>query len=823
MPTIHMIGNAHLDPAWMWTWDEGMEAFLATARSALDRMEEFDDFVFTCSSAAHYRWIEEVAPGLFERVRLRVKEGRWAIVGGWWVQADCNIPSGEGFARQALHGQRYFLERFGRIAHTGYSPDAFGHDTGLPQLLSRAGMNGYVFCRPDPTELVLPSPLVRWFSPDGSSVLAYRVPYHYNMYESSVPKKVGDLSHAMEAATELTGNAAALTQHGSNWMLFYGVGNHGGGPTREHIRQIIELAGRDKDTAILFSDPDRYFASLPADTIIPEWRNDLQLNAPGCYSAHSLIKHLHRRSEHALAEAERWGSLATMLARYSYPEMELRRAWERICFNAFHDLLCGVATREALDDAIAGYGAALSVATQISRTARAIIAGEIDTRGEGQSVIVFNPHAFPFYGNVTGELWHDIDKSLWSHPVHLRLTDDEGNEIPVGIGYTSGKIGRDRVAFTFPAEIPPLGWQTYRLFYGQQSTAKPTGSLQATGTTLENDLLRVEIDPATGASRRIYDRKNRRELLSGCSAIPVAIEDQTDTWGHGVERFDRVIGEFGNADVRCVESTPTYATIRSRVRWSNSWVQHDYRLDRHSHLLHIDVKLFWGEEETMLKFRFHVNAKEPVGIAEGAYAVVEKEADGTERPKGRWCAIVDRAEDVPTGIFIADNAKSGYSAEGSLLSLSILRSPCYAAHDPHPMDSNEDRDYLDQGLQRFTYVIGGINGELWMAEAARVASILSSPPSIIIESAHAGGDTPLPSTWSGILVDPETVIVTALKRSWDGAGWTIRLHETTGRASDVHVRCAPLDIAWRVMIEPYGVRTFHLGEGSAREVDLVEM
>src|SRR5688500_16970284 len=145
-----MVGNAHLDPAWMWTWDEGMEAFLATVRSALDRIDETPEFIFTCSSAAHYEWIEEVEPALFDRVRAAVASGHWSIVGGWWVQADCNIPSGEGFVRQAQLGQRYFLDRFGHTARTGYSPDAFGHNLGLPQLLARSGMSGYIFCRPDP-------------------------------------------------------------------------------------------------------------------------------------------------------------------------------------------------------------------------------------------------------------------------------------------------------------------------------------------------------------------------------------------------------------------------------------------------------------------------------------------------------------------------------------------------------------------------------------------------------------------------------------------------------------------------------------------------
>src|SRR5688500_7123593 len=182
---LHLIGNAHLDPAWMWEWGEGMEAFIATCRSALERMEENERVVFTCSSAAHYHWVERAEPEMFEAIRQRVVEGRWEIVGGWWTQADCNLPSGEGFLRQAELGQRYFVERFGRPATIGYSPDAFGHCAGLPQLLRAGGLHSYIFCRPDPTELALPSPLFSWLSPDGSAVTAYRVPFHYNMYQTT--------------------------------------------------------------------------------------------------------------------------------------------------------------------------------------------------------------------------------------------------------------------------------------------------------------------------------------------------------------------------------------------------------------------------------------------------------------------------------------------------------------------------------------------------------------------------------------------------------------------------------------------------------------
>ena len=163
---FYLVGNAHLDPVWQWRWQEGSAEAKATIRSALDRMKEFPDFKFVCSSASVFRWIEEFDGDMFEEIKQRVKEGRFVIVGGWHVQPDCNLPSGEGFARQSLYAQRYFKENFGVVAKVGYNVDSFGHNIMLPQILTKSGMNQYLFMRPAPHENDLPSDVFNWVSPE---------------------------------------------------------------------------------------------------------------------------------------------------------------------------------------------------------------------------------------------------------------------------------------------------------------------------------------------------------------------------------------------------------------------------------------------------------------------------------------------------------------------------------------------------------------------------------------------------------------------------------------------------------------------------------
>jgi len=836
-PIIHAVGNAHLDPAWMWTWEEGMEAFIATCRSALDRMDETPGFIFTCSSAAHYRWVETTDPELFERIRQRVHEGRWAIVGGWWTQADCNLPSGEGFVRQALLGQRYFISRFGRIAATGYSPDAFGHTGGLPQLLARAGMSAYIFCRPDPTELPLPSPLVRWVGADGSSVLAYRVPFHYNMYESSVPKKVHDMAAAFDGPSSLTSDGTPLRAFGEEWCIFYGVGNHGGGPTREHLQQLSAIAADPTEPMVLFSDPDRFFdriAREESEHIIPRWTNDLQLNAPGCYSASSTIKQLNRRSEHLMMRAETFATMASLMTGATYPDSEFRRAWENICFNHFHDILCGVAIREALTEAIEMYGESVFVARRSTRYALQRLARTIDTTGPGRTLLVFNSHSWPVEEYVTFELWHDIDKSLWPRPVEIRVTDDDGNDLPCQTGFTSGKIGKDRIAVTFRASVPALGWRSYRVFYGETSPhagTRPIIAREADGNdpfVLENDLVRVEISPFDGTLTRILHKDSGIDFLRGHAALPVVIDDPTDSWGHGVTRFDRIVGTFADAEVRVVENGPTHATIRTRSRFHGSWVQQDFRLHAGSGDIHVDVKLFWDDRNRMMKLAFPTAAVDALASYEGAYSVTVKPCDGIERPGGAWAAISGAIGPRPATLVVVNDAKHGYSAEandgGTTLFMTVLRSPAYALHDPHPFHPDEDLDYMDQGIQRFSYVVRTVAGTRADAEPARAAMLLNAPLVAQFESEHPGGGGPCSGrSFEGIEIGAANVIASVIKAAEDGDGWIVRLFETDGMTTETEIAVRLFSVSWTATLAPYQISTWAIRNGKVSEVDLIEL
>ena len=176
---VWFVGNAHIDPVWLWNWQEGFSEIKATFRSALDRMKEFDDFVFTAAGASYYQWLEQNEPEMLDEIRQRVAEGRWVIAGGWWVQPDCNMPCGESFARHSLYSQALYRRLFGVQARFGYNVDSFGHNGNLPQIYTLSEMPCYVMMRPGEHEKALGVDAFNWQGVDGTVIPTYRIPFGY--------------------------------------------------------------------------------------------------------------------------------------------------------------------------------------------------------------------------------------------------------------------------------------------------------------------------------------------------------------------------------------------------------------------------------------------------------------------------------------------------------------------------------------------------------------------------------------------------------------------------------------------------------------------
>jgi alpha-mannosidase len=750
--TVHMIGNAHIDPVWLWQWPEGYQEVRATFRSALDRMNETPGFVFTHTSVLFLQWVEESDPEMLAEIQARIAEGRWQVVGGWWIEPDCNIPSGESFVRQGLYGQRWLLDRFGVTATTGANLDSFGHNASLPQILAKQGMDSYVFLRPKPEEnAAVPGPLFRWEAADGTAVTAYRIPHEYCAPQDDL----GD--HVENSLATLPAGADELA-------VFYGVGNHGGGPTRANLRSIAELDGRD-GAALRLSSLRSFFDAVDSGEL-PVWRGDLQYHAAGCYTTHSGIKRWNRRAENLLQRAEKWSVVADALGAQPYPLRELSEAWQLLLFNQFHDTLAGTSIEPAYEDARDQIGHASSIASLAFNRAVQSIARQVDIPEDDSTfpILVFNPHPWPLRQDVELEF-------NWMKPEGLRLADG----VPLQTTRSLTTMSANRARLVFPADVPPLGYRLYRVERG----AIETEELAVTETTLENEHVLLELDPSTGRIVRLVHKASGADV-AGDGAHASVITDLTDTWGHEVEAYDDVEGEFGGVSVSLVENGPVRSMLRVESSYGASRLREDYVLSAHASHVDVHVRLDWYEQLKLLKLRYPTSVETATSTFETPYGHLEREANGHEDPGQSWVDVSGGGR----GLTVINDAKSGYDVRGGDIGISAVRSPVWAWHDPRELEPGGDFDYMDQGRQTFRIRLVPHAGEWRDADVPRLAAELLQPAFAMFESFHEG---PLPASGSYVDGGHGSVVFTVLKAEEDGDGWVLRGFESAGREANASV------------------------------------
>lgn len=827
--TIHMIGNSHIDPVWLWPWQEGYQEARATFWSAIHRMDEYPDFVFTCDQVVLLSWVEESDPELFARITERVAEGRWVNVGGWWVEPDCNMPMGESFARQGLYGQRYLISRFGQPATVGMNADPFGHSAGLPAVLRGQGMDSYLFLRPGPHESELDDTLFRWRAPDGSEVLGYRIPFEYCSPPGSVD---GQVDKALGTLDRSLGDV----------MVLYGVGNHGGGPTIANIESIHRYDRMGSFGRLRMSSPREYLDGVHARG--PEfregltvWTDDLQHHAPGCYSAHSGIKAWQRRAQYALLSAERWAAVTAVHDGTPYPREDLERAWKQVLFNQFHDILPGSAIEHAYDDARDQLGEAVAIAKRIITRAHNTVARQVDVPLEegSQPVLVFNPHPWP--------VSTDVELHYGSHPGAVHVVDDEGRVVvaqPTQSRATTNQTGRG--ALVLRADVPPLGYRLYRVRMAAEParpewSAGAPGALTVSGsvpgTVLENDLVRIELDPATGWITSYLDKRTGLDVMRGVDGAQhtQVCDDPTDTWGHRVVSYAWPGDTMATARIVVRETGPLRARVRVEREWGASTMIEELLLDHDSPVLRVDVTLDWREPAHLLKLRFPTALTDPRATYQIPYAELERPVDGAEEPGQGWVDLTGTLDGRPAGLTVVVTNKHGYDVspgEQPSIGVTAVRSPVYAWHDPRLLDGDDVYAYQDMGIQRFSYELVVHDGDRHAADPGRRAALLGSPVRAMLESFHAGT---LPRTGSFASDQAGPVAITALKGTEDatdgpgGADLVVRAVETRGSAATARLELPLVGRTVEAEFGPYQLRTFVVPadpQAPVREVDLVE-
>ncbi len=676
---VHMIGNAHIDPVWMWPWHTGVDEALANFASAADRCDEYPDFVFTRGEAWLYKQVETIHPDLFARVRKLIEQGQWRIVGGQFIQPDTNMPTEQGWRQQLRIGQRYFNDHFGVRPTIGYNVDSFGHVATLPDILAAHSYTGYVFRRPEPHQVELPANTFVWRGVNGGEVVAFRI----------IPGYVAnftDLYGQVMLAVENTDPAIGHT------MCFYGVGNHGGGPTKAMIEWILEHKNAFDGIELHFSTPQMFFDAI-ADrrSELPVVTTELQRTFPGCYSVMHDVKREQRCGEQLLDQAER------AIDHFAGNEQEkltqmarIDEAWEDLLFTQFHDIITGTSIPSAWRSVRAMQGRARIIGEEVIVQTTRRWAYRTLPRVDNHQVVLLNTDTEPFDGFVEAEPYLDFDdwgdrwiSELDGQPIEYQQIQPEAMQLIPRI--------------LFPVRVPP-GAHTQLVVRNDPRTAKSAveTDLQAMPQGLSNERLTVSLGP-TGISQITFDG----EALLGPAGMGLHLRrDTTDTWTFHTDRWEEPIGAtLRDAAWTVEERGPLRARARtefdlghSRIRWTADIYRHDPRM-----LMRLEVN--FAERLTLLQLPIEL-IETPDGHADGlAGGHIDRPSSPTEWPMQGWSKLRVGGTDCA----IVTNDAYSLSLNGALWQWTLLRSPkmawgggkpaVYAGHDWH----------TDQGHHEFAF------------------------------------------------------------------------------------------------------------------------
>ena len=805
MAKYYLIGNAHIDPVWQWRMPEGLALICSTFRSALDRMKEYPDYKFTSACAFYYEWVGEIDPDMLQEIKERVKEGRWGICGGMWVQPDCNIPSGEAFCRHLLYSQKLFYEYFGKCAETGYNVDSFGHNGNLPQLLSRAGIKNYVYMRPNreaEKNSLPPENLHIWQSPDGSRVKAFRILDGYG----------DDLREE---------RIARYRDRAQPQMLFYGIGNHGGGPSKAHLEQARRLI---EDSDYIYALPDDYFNG--ADCFMPVVSEDLQHHASGCYSANSSVKKANRRAECEIVRAEKSDVLAHLLVSAPLHAQQITSAWKKIMFNQFHDILAGCSVKEAYTDALNAFGFAAETALEISMASLQKISWRINTagiygsalsemydrlwcrEGEGAPIVLFNPHSFDVKTSVS-----------FGTQCVSRVCSSDGEEAIFQLVRASYTDGSHINKCLFEAEIPAYGYSVYYLFRKEENAVKNHfgTALSAEGAILENPHVKIEFDEDTGGIKSYVLKSENTEFAGGllCKAV-ICDDSKNDTWAHAVTDFNIDTDHFKDGELSVIENGPLRATVKSTAYYNKSIITRYYSLYYNSEKLHIRTVIDFNEPYKLCKLSFKTNIDSAKMTYSMPYGFIEKPANGEEEPSHGWCDIRDNSG---KGLALVNDSKYSFCAVGNDMRMIAARNCAYLDHFGQSSRDSEMR-FIDKGEQEFGLVMiphTATDNVSFFKES----ELLNTPVFVQQETHHSGS---LPPKYRGVQIEKNNIILTAVKKAEDGNGYILRFLECSGKNTICRADFTAMNVSFEMSFGKHEIKTVRvLPDGAVREAQITEM
>jgi alpha-mannosidase len=792
--TIHCLGHAHLDLAWLWPIDDTWAAAENTFKSVLQLQQEFPDLTFSHSSPALFAWLEHHRPELFRAIQAQVTAGRWAIDAGLWVEPDLNLPGGEAIARQILYGQRYCLEKFGEISAIAWLPDTFGFSWQLPQLLTQGGIRYFATqkLRWNDTN-PFPHHLFSWQGLDGTTIPAVTLP------------PIGADIEPVEMAHYATTWEASTGHLQSLWLP--GVGDHGGGPTRDMLMKIKRWAQSPFFPTLTFTHAAPLFDQLfthpptPSTSLTsppappPTWNDELYLELHrACYTTHGDQKQYNRRCEDILFQAELFASIATIQGLQPYPKSALEAAWKQVLFNQFHDILPGSSIPAVFAEANQNWQTALDTGTRILKQSLKAITAQVAIPATPQAraipVILFNPLNWARSEVVRVSLPREYASiSIW------KAQTADGKTLTTQISRSADNAA-DPSLLIFVPDMPSVGYRLIWLIPTVQAASLPK---TPDHWVIENQLLRARIDPTTGNITTLFHKPSGRETFSAPGNELQTFADKGqywDAWNIAPDYQEHPLKDCQLQSIEWLESGPIRQTIRVTKTFNQSIFIQDYILDDQSPILDIQTEVDWQETQVLIKTAFPLTISAPYATCEIPYGAIQRAtAPQNAHESAKWEVPVLRWADLSQadfGVSILTDYKHGFDLTPNQLRLTLLKSPLW----PDPQ--------ADRGKQTFRYSLYPHGGQWHQVQTVHLAHQYNFPIQPCYPEANPCRDhkddqaitaTPgLPAALSWLELGSNTVVLSAFKQSQENDHqFILRCYETSGVASQLTFH-SPLSI-----------------------------
>ncbi|MFC9711893.1 alpha-mannosidase [Paenibacillus sp. NPDC056933] len=771
----HMVGQSHIDIAWLWPVRETVRKTSRTFSTVDALMNEYPDYVYSQSQPLLYAFLKEHDPELYERVKKRIAEGRWELVGGMWVEPDLNIPSGESLIRQMLYGQRFYMEEFGKTSQIEWLPDTFGYCASLPQILKHGNVEYFMTTKLGWNDTnVFPYDLFHWVGIDGTAILSY---LNHGVNEHTLPKDIHDHWQSYR-------EKAAHPEH----MLLYGHGDGGGGVTREMLEYVDRselMVGQPRNG---YSTAGAFFAGIEkAQPDLPKWHGDLYLELHrGTYTTHGRNKRNNRKAEVLYREAELWNTLA-LSNMEAEQEAEIRSSlhdgWKLILLNQFHDIIPGSAITESYVTSDEEYVRVFELGRAGLNQGVAALTRGINTQGPEGSLpyVVFNSLGWNRNAIVQLQMHDGLDRYV---------IDEKGQRLRMDRGDSQISI--------LVTDIPAFGHKTIWLVpeNAREANVREMASIAGQKNftdTWETEYYHVQFNDR-GEISRLWDKTAEREVLKQGERGNqfYFFHDRPtlwDAWDIDSRYEAQVAGEVELVEKKLVLAGTTKDVLRFRWKLHQSVITQDMVFYHDNRRIDFKTHVSWNEDHKLLKVGFPIDVLTSKATYEIPFGALERPTHrNTSWEQAQYEVCGHRFADVSEygyGVSLLNDCKYGYDVQGSTIRLSLLRAPRWP-----------DRT-ADIGEHDFTYSLYPHEGDWRSAHTVRQAAELNHEVTVqqaepmqqrdqVQQSARAGvdpaeADVPVrPATGTWIDFDSKHVILDTVKPAEEGRGTVLRFYESSG-------------------------------------------